>query len=52
MRLVSDYLEFRMLTSCREINRRAVPETPDAVLRPTRISLPAGIESSERFSII
>jgi hypothetical protein len=33
-------------------NRRAVPETPDAVLRLPRISLPAGIESSERFPII
>jgi hypothetical protein len=33
-------------------NLCAVPETPDALLRPARKLLPAGIETSERFPII
>ena len=51
MRLVSLSLGFQKkinVMSSNYSNRRAVPETPDAVLRPGRKSLHVGIESSKR----
>ena len=35
-----------------ELTVYTVPETPDAVLRPTRMSLPTGKESSEQLPFI
>jgi len=35
-----------------ELTVYTVPETPDAVLRPTRMSLPTGKESSEQLPFL